>query len=157
MSLAQTGVSVRALSSLLLPGFSALDSVLLEGLLVVLEGLDVVDPEGQEAAVGGLEGLELLGELLHAEGVVRLLLLRLEQQDLGLADVQGGRLRGVVVADVVVLREAPVGLGAQVEAPVLVSWTLSKMKEAFHIPDLVEGLLRVGIGSDWSVGWRHLF
>ena len=51
-------------------------------------------------------------------------------------------LRIVVVTDVVVLCEALVGLGSKVKATVHVSWTQSKMKQAFNIPDLIKGLLR---------------
>ena len=128
--------------SLRLLGFPALDSVLLQGVLVDAEGLDVVDLEREEAAVRRLEGLELLGELLEAERVVLLLLLRLELLDLGLADVHGGRLRVVVRADFVVSGEALVGLGSQVEAPVQVARAQSEVHEATRVPDLSEGLIR---------------
>ena len=89
-----------------------------------------------------MEGVQLLRELLEAECVVLLLLLRLELLDLGLADVHGGRLRVVVGGDVVVSGEALVGLGSQVEAPVQVARAQSEVHEATRVPDLGEGLLR---------------
>ena len=142
MSITHTKVSIRVSNSLLFTTLIRFCSVLLKGVLVGAEGLDVVDLEREEAAVRRLEGLELLGELLEAERVVLLLLLRLEHLDLGFADVHGGRLRVVVGGDVVVSGEALVGLGSQVEAPVQVARAQSEVHEATRVPDLGEGLLR---------------
>ena len=95
-------------------GLPALDSALLQGVLVDAEGLDVVHLEREEAAVRRLEGLELLGELLEAERVVLLLLLRLEHLDLGLTDVHVRTLGVEVGGDIIVPLEAFVGFAPQV-------------------------------------------
>ena len=65
--------------------------VLLKGILVDPKSLDIVDLYSEEAAVGGLKGVQLLRELLEAEIVVLLLLALLEHQDLCFTDVQGWR------------------------------------------------------------------
>ena len=78
--------------SLRLLGLPALDFVLLQGILVDAEGLDLVHLEREEAAVRRLEGLELLGELLEAESIVFILLLLLEGRNDITIHVQVGRL-----------------------------------------------------------------
>lgn len=54
--------------------------------------------------------MQLLRELLEAEVVVLLLLVRLEHLDLGLADVHVWQLWLVVGGDLVVLRECLINL-----------------------------------------------
>ena len=113
--------------------------------------MNVIDFEGQETSVQFLESFELLRELLEPNFIVLLLLVLLEHQDLGFADVQGGRLRTVVITDVVVLREALVDLAPQVEASVLVTRAQSEVLEATRVPDFGEGPIPGLMGSAWSV------
>ena len=123
-------------------GLPALDSALLQGVLVDAEGLDVVHLEREEAAVRRLEGLELLGELLETECVVLLLLLLLEGRDDVTIHVQVGRLGVEEGGDLIAPLEALVGFDPHVEAAVLVAGSQSEVPEATHVPDLGEGLLR---------------
>ena len=114
MSTTHTKVSIRVSNSLLFTTLIRFCSVLLKGVLVDAEGLDVVHLEREEAAVRRLEGFELLGELLEAERVVLLLLLRLEHLDLGLTDVHVRTLGVEVGGDIIVPLEAFVGFAPQV-------------------------------------------
>ena len=127
--------------SLRILGLTTLDFVLLQGVLVDPEGLDVVHLEREEAAVRGLKSLELLGELLEAKSVVLFLLLLLESRDDISIHVQVGRLGVEVGSDLLSPLKALVGLAPQVEAAVLVTGPQSEVLEGTHVPDLGEGLI----------------
>ena len=127
--------------SLRILGLTTLDFVLLQGVLVDPEGLDVVHLEREEAAVRGLKSLELLGELLEAKSVVLFLLLLLESRDDISIHVQVGRLGVEVGGDLLSPLKALVGLAPQVEAAVLVTGPQSEVLEGTHVPDLGEGLI----------------
>ena len=142
--------------SLRLLGLPALDFVLLQGVLVDAEGLDLVHLEREEAAVRRLEALELLGELLEAESIVFILLLLLEGLDDIKIHVQVGRLGVEVGGYLLSPLEALVGFDPQVEAAVLVAGPQSEVPEATHVPDLGEGLLRGFVGHRFALLWGHL-
>ena len=107
--------------SLCILGILALDSVLLQSVLVNAEGLDLVHLELKEAAVRLLEGLELLSQLLEAKSIVFILLLLLEGRDDITIHVQVGRLGVKVGCYLLRPLKALVGFAPQVEAAVLVT------------------------------------